>query len=287
MNFKAIQKKWYDKIAKKGFEDLEDHELQGVPLKKWTGCSMFNDSGTATIIDIYHHQPAEGPLISSFPEPFINLKESFMNTQEFIKACIYLSTTSKSKLTVKSIVNIWQRHCDGISERVIAKEIGTSSGTAHYTIARMTEWMNTMAHEEPIYEDDPAQSPKAKVILRSYNHDKDAPFIFSSWRNALWYSEDRDENLSNIFYRRANQEIKHLIKDFFTTVKIACLSDDHDQIVGYSVMKKDNLEFVYVKKDYRKQGVAKLLSKGFKTISEPFTIEGRSIAAKHNYILGE
>lgn len=248
---------------------------------------MWSPNSSATIIDHYHHQLPGEPMISSFPEPLQNLKESFMNTLEFEKATQFLCKHGNSKLKVTMIVKIWQSHCDGISERDIAKEIGISNFTIHRTISRMTEWMNTMSQEEISYEDEPVQAFKAKVITRTYNHDKDAPFIFSSWRNALWYAEDRDENLSNIFYRRANQEIKHLIKDFFTVVKIACLSDDHDQIVGYSVMRKDNLEWVYVKKDYRKQGIARLLAKGFKTISEPFTIEGRSIATKHNYTIGE
>lgn len=289
MNFKAIQKQWYDIIEKAGFEDHEDHETLGIPLKKWSGSSSLisiANNKLVDIIDLHVIQDALTPMRSSFPEPFTNKKEEFMHTVEFHKACKFLCQHGNSKLTQRIINNIWQAHCDGDTERLIAKKQKLSNFTIHHTITRMTEWMNTMSHNLEAYQDEPLNL-KATVIIRNYDHDRDAPFIYSSWRNALWYAEERDEGLAGMFYKKANQDIKHLIRDFFTTVKIACLSDDPDQIVGYSVLSKDNLEWVYVKIDYRKQGVATLLCKGFQSITTPYTAIGRSIAEKKKLKIGE
>jgi hypothetical protein len=42
------------------------------------------------------------------------------------------------------------------------------------------------------------------------------------------------------------------------------------------------IEFVYVKIDYRKQGIAKLLTRGFIFVAKPTTKIGASIVKKNN-----
>lgn len=48
-------------------------------------------------------------------------------------------------------------------------------------------------------------------------------------------------------------------------VKIAVLSDDDDVALGWCLVEIDKVHYVYVKKDYRKIGIARTL------ISEPFS----------------
>jgi hypothetical protein len=63
---------------------------------------------------------------------------------------------------------------------------------------------------------------------------------------------------------------------------VACLKDDPNFIAGCSVIIKNNIEWVYVKIDYRERGIAKILTKGFETVSEPTTKIGKAITFNHD-----
>jgi ribosomal protein S18 acetylase RimI-like enzyme len=88
----------------------------------------------------------------------------------------------------------------------------------------------------------------------------DAPFIYNSWSKNAWYSEkNRDELFKKEWFRSKLSSIAELLKD--GTVHIACDQSNDDFILGYSVFKGEKLEWAYVKKDYRKQGIGRLLIK--------------------------
>ena len=44
-----------------------------------------------------------------------------------------------------------------------------------------------------------------------------------------------------------------------STIKVACLADDKDVILGYSIFRSECVSFVFVKKSYRKLGLARML----------------------------
>lgn len=118
------------------------------------------------------------------------------------------------------------------------------------------------------------------VVIFREGEGTDIPLIYSTWRNAEWFSTDQSMN-SNEFFRKATKNIKEILKK--SKVKIACLKNDRDFILGYSVMNKEKLEFVYVKSDYRKKGIARVLTKGFKTWSEAKTEIGRAIEKRLSF----
>ena len=117
----------------------------------------------------------------------------------------------------------------------------------------------------------------ATVVIRSFNPPQDEAFLYASWRNALWYAEDRDDSLSEKFYRVATQEIRKLIDRPNVKIRIACMSDNADHIVGFAVFEDKHLHWIYVKSDYRNSGIGKLLSSGFETVAPPLTKFGRAI----------
>ena len=129
---------------------------------------------------------------------------------------------------------------------------------------------------------DSIDDSKASVIMRKIDTSKDLPFIYSTWRNSLWNDHKRPETEdSSSFYSSETKRIKLLsLPDLYAWV--ACLSDDHDFILGYSVSIDLNLERVYVRADYRKQGIGTMLAAYFKTISPPQTKIGKAIAKKKN-----
>jgi hypothetical protein len=107
--------------------------------------------------------------------------------------------------------------------------------------------------------------------------------VYACWRNNLWGEKELgDERTpeSTEFYTNLTKQIRETLKN--AEVRIACLSHFPDVIIGYSVMTKKHLHWVFVKPEYRKTGVATLLTKGFKTYDEPMTKIGKAILEKKN-----
>ncbi len=130
---------------------------------------------------------------------------------------------------------------------------------------------------------------RLEVTLRPYNEESDLPFVYAAWKNAIWYDKNPNKDLKPDpgFLRIMSKKIKEILNHFPITVRIACLRFNPDQIIGYSVMEDKTIQFVYVKLDYRKQGIAKLLTKNFRDIIEPCTKIGMSIAKNHDLKIKE
>lgn len=119
-----------------------------------------------------------------------------------------------------------------------------------------------------------------KVIIRDPETRHDYDFIYATWRNALWFTEKRKDEESDQFYSDASEMISNILKRPNTHVKIACLADDHDMLLGWSVMQGQHLEFVYVKWDYRRCGIGAMLTHGFTTFADPQTRIGKALAVR-------
>lgn len=114
------------------------------------------------------------------------------------------------------------------------------------------------------------------VTLRDFSM-TDQAFVYATWRNSLYYGSDmkKDKNAKSIF-----KDLTHSIKETLkkATVKVACLDETPDVIVGYVVYTKTRLDWVYVKDDFRRQGVATLMvPKNIKSYSQSRTKVGDSI----------
>lgn len=284
------QKRWYQKLEKSGFDDIENE--QGM-LKQWSGSRSLtgvNDGKIIDLIDLHIHQPEYSQVLSSFPEPAFSQKEEFIASIEFKKACLFICKHKNSTLTPHLIERIWKLHCDGDSERAIEVKINLCDTKIHHAIRKLTEWMNTMPEATNSQDPYDENREQIRIISRHFVREKDSAFIYSSWRNALWYDEERPENESIEFYKKSNKFIRELLNKKTSPpikIRIACFYDDPDQIVGYAVLKGDNLEWVYVKLTSRNQGIARLLTKGFKTISVPSTKLGALIAKEKNLQIKE
>lgn len=127
----------------------------------------------------------------------------------------------------------------------------------------------------------------AKVLLREINTKTDLPFIYASWRKQLWNDQPRPEAQAKRFFRQATKNIGELLAKPNAQTIVAVLDDDHDLILGYVVKADDHLEWVYVKLDYRKKGIGKMLVGRFATISKPETKIGRAIAMDKKLIIKE
>ena len=273
-SFAEIQKHWYGVLAKEGFNDQENTEAPGRPLKQWSGVSSI-------YVDVF--QPPGAALVSSFPQSVYREEESFKKHPEFKRICSDLAKDGRARhknrpgLTPITIELIWSDYCEGLSLRVVAAKYKTSDTRIFRIIHGITEWMNLM---DTRLENENEET--AVIVLRNYKPDTDNPIIYATWRNALWFDEKRDESFGNEFFSLATKQIRQLLKRNDAVVRIACKQDDPSFIAGYAVLTGTHLDMVYVKADYRKQGIAKLLTKGFTTIAQPGTKLGIKLAEKWN-----
>lgn len=126
------------------------------------------------------------------------------------------------------------------------------------------------------------------VVIRPYKPylGPDNAMIYSTWISALWYAlpenTDTDSKVSHVFYKEKAKRIRQLLASKEVVTRIACLGDDPDLMIGYSVVRNKNVEFVYVKIDYRRRGIGKLLTMWFETVSNPQTRMGKKLVKKMN-----
>jgi hypothetical protein len=99
------------------------------------------------------------------------------------------------------------------------------------------------------------------VIIRNYKKEDEA-FVYSTFLLGVYHGESWFSKIQkSIFLHNYRLFLNKLIAFENTQIKIACLKDDEDTLVGYSIMTKseDTLHWVFVKNAWRKIGVAKTL----------------------------
>jgi hypothetical protein len=130
-------------------------------------------------------------------------------------------------------------------------------------------------------DDSRLETSRLEVVIRPM-HSGDHPFIFSTWRNSLYYDLDnQDKTKAKAWFGRKSKQIKKILNNAQT--RIACLKESPDFIVGYSVNSENHLDYVYVRADYREEGIGTLLvPKNVVTFTDETTKIGRAILEKKN-----
>lgn len=121
----------------------------------------------------------------------------------------------------------------------------------------------------------------AIIVGRSFDPEKDAAFIYSTWRKGLYYGNADKEKLPPAFnfMRYQTEKIKQMLPH--AEVRVACLSDAPDVILGYAVFTGDcHLEWVFVKSEFRNKKIASFLTVNMKTVSPDVTKIGLELINK-------
>lgn len=114
----------------------------------------------------------------------------------------------------------------------------------------------------------------------------DKSFILSTFLRGIYYG--------NEFYGLMPKQIfmdnyKHVGEALVSkaTVKVACLKDDPEVILGYSILSNDysNIAFVYVKSVFRNKGIARSLVPARPVSYSHFTTLGLTLAKKFDSIV--
>jgi hypothetical protein len=123
------------------------------------------------------------------------------------------------------------------------------------------------------------------IEIRSYTED-DKNFIINSWMNGFKQGCEYFRLIEKSAYDDVSGQVVNKILDSpGTDIKIICLKDETDIILGYSVTEIRNkmiiLHWIYVKPDWRDNGLGGLLSPEGITHTTHLTKTGRALLKKH------
>lgn len=127
----------------------------------------------------------------------------------------------------------------------------------------------------------PASVSKRDLIAIRPGVEDDRNFIMSTWLKGLRYGNDWFELIeASVYYENYQKALDRLLGLVVTEVRVACLKDSPDVILGYAVSRGKTLDYVFVRKAWRGIGVARdLVPSDINTVSH-VTDVGRSILKK-------
>lgn len=113
----------------------------------------------------------------------------------------------------------------------------------------------------------------------------DKNFILATFLRGLYYGETWFSEIPKaIFMDNYKKIAEQLIHSPKVVLKIACLPEDPDVIIGYSILSTDyqTVHFVYVKQVWRLKGVGRSLVPSHPTYVSHLTALGKSLLSKLN-----
>lgn len=105
-----------------------------------------------------------------------------------------------------------------------------------------------------------------KLVIRKAEKTDEA-FIYSTWLRGLYYGNPWFREIDQeTFFSKYHGVIENVLSK--ASVDVACLEEDPDTVLGYVVYRGPILDWVFVKKSFRKFGIArKLAPKNITTVS--------------------
>lgn len=102
------------------------------------------------------------------------------------------------------------------------------------------------------------------ITIRDYKPESDRSFILATFLRGLYYGDSWFSLIpKNIFMENYHNILKNMFTRSGVNIKIACLKDDNDVILGYSVYhsvpKGIALDWIFTKSAWRNIGVARML----------------------------
>ncbi len=113
--------------------------------------------------------------------------------------------------------------------------------------------------------------------------DTDKNFIMATWLRGLFYGDSWFSEIpKDIFMNNYKKIASNMLESPKVTVKIACLKEDPDVILGYSVASSDGkaLVWIFIKTAWRQQGIGRSLVPSEAQFATLMTPQGKSLMAK-------
>lgn len=100
-----------------------------------------------------------------------------------------------------------------------------------------------------------------EIIVRPYDPNVDAPYVYNSWTKNGWYGMEKYDRPSDKrqWFADKIKLINGLIE--ICPVLIACHKEDPNTIAGYSVFSGGEPVHTHLKADYRNAGIEELFKR--------------------------
>lgn len=115
---------------------------------------------------------------------------------------------------------------------------------------------------------------------------EDVNFVLATFLRGLYYGDSWFSKIpKQVFMDNYKNVAESLVQK--ATVKVACLKDDPDVIIGYSILSNDyqTIHYVYVKAAWRKQGIARSILPQYPTTVTHLTELGHQLITKFNGVI--
>lgn len=120
---------------------------------------------------------------------------------------------------------------------------------------------------------------KVYEIRDSVSDDK--AFVMATWLRGLYYGDSWFSSIpKSIFMNNYKLILEAILSKHI--VKVACLKEDSNVIIGYSVLSKDysTIHWIFVKQAFRNKGVGRSLVPQYPTFVSHLTVLGKSLLHK-------
>ncbi len=114
--------------------------------------------------------------------------------------------------------------------------------------------------------------------------ESDLNFILATFLRGLYYGDSWFSFIpKSVFMSNYKRVAENLLKSPRTTVKVACLKEDQDVILGYSILSSDfsAVDWVYVKAAWRRKGIATQLLPKYPSVFTHLSTLGKSLMPKY------
>ena len=109
----------------------------------------------------------------------------------------------------------------------------------------------------------------------------DLPFIFSTFLKGLRHGNAWFGLIdSDAYFKHYHDALEHILASPKTEVKVSCLRDDQEVILGYALSSPTHYHWVFVKKAWRGIGIGRDLMQTTATTVTHLTDVGRSLMKK-------
>ena len=228
--FKELERLWYDKLKEEGFQDIEESPDKA---ERGSGERMLVRSHSADFKRVPRSNIESSYEYYYFASQFLLHENGFKNEKHR---------------------KVWELHCEGVPEREIAEKAWSLQEVPSSLHHRRNKGEKIKGMES------------FQITVRPYEEKIDAPFIFNSWSRSAYYSSKPRPSPKKDWFQAKIHSIKDALQE--GTVYVACLKEDPIFFLGYIVLQKNQIQFLYVKQDYKNQGIEELLTNKFKDINE-------------------
>jgi len=126
-----------------------------------------------------------------------------------------------------------------------------------------------------------SETPDDVIEIRDYRL-ADRPLIFAKW---LWELR-RGNSWFNAIDKKAyfdhyHEVVEGILNHPDTETRIACLSEDPDTLIGYAIVSRETLHWVYIKRPFRGFGLThRLVPPNITTVTH-LTVKGKQILNRY------